>query len=219
MPFTKSAVELFISALAAAITECGSSDMNARVPESTHWLTQFGLAAIFHDFPPIELRPRGINFIRRVHGAFLQYELARQKVLELVKDGNDRWSPYFVALTHFEVAVGQLYVALDSTRNLPSNPGGDKHQFFKPDDGSVTERLNLIYNASKHELAGAELPVWFTNEGLACKNAALTFDEFEDFMLTMAGVVRLLCDRDIAIKALGAADEGQVAGLMAFARS
>lgn len=89
-----------------------------------------------------------------------------------------------------------MYLALDSIRKLRN------HKFFTTGDGSFEEHLNLIYNASKHELAGAELPVWFTNEGLACANAALTFPEVEDFMLKMAGVVKGLCNRDIALQAL-----------------
>lgn len=196
MPFTRSAVELFISARAAAVTQCGASDMQAMVPESAHWLSNFGLSVIFNDFPPAEMRPFVINFIRRVHGAFLEYDFARQQVLNLVKDGNGRWSPYFAALTNFEAAVAQLYLALDSIRKH------SRHNFFTTGDGSFEECLNLIYNASKHQLAGAELPVWFTNEGLACSNAALTFGEVEDFMLKMAGVVKGLCNRDIALQAL-----------------
>jgi hypothetical protein len=72
MSFTKSAVEQFISARAAAVTVCGASDMNAMVPESEHWLSNFGLAVIFNDFPPTALRPIAINFIRRVYCAFIQ---------------------------------------------------------------------------------------------------------------------------------------------------
>ncbi|MFZ2209218.1 MAG: hypothetical protein WAV22_11175 [Porticoccaceae bacterium] len=170
--------------------------MQAMVPESAHWLSNFGLSVIFNDFPPAEMRPFVINFIRRVHGAFLEYDFARQQVLNLVKDGNGRWSPYFAALTNFEAAVAQLYLALDSIRKH------SRHNFFTTGDGSFEECLNLIYNASKHQLAGAELPVWFTNEGLACSNAALTFGEVEDFMLKMAGVVKGLCNRDIALQAL-----------------
>lgn len=93
MPFTKSAVELFISAKAAAVTTCGVSDMKAMVPQSAQWLSNFGLAVIFNDFPPAAMRPFVINFIRRVYAAFLEYDLARQEVLNLVKDGNGRWSP------------------------------------------------------------------------------------------------------------------------------
>ena len=196
MPFTKSAVELFISARAASVTSCGVSDMKARVPESTDWLSNFGLNVIFNDFPPAEIRPLIINFIRRVYCAFFQYDLARQEVLKLVKDGHGRWSPYFAALNNFEVTVAQLYLGRDSIRKHA------QQDFFRSGDGSFEECLNLIYNSSKHQLAGSELPVWFTNEGLACAQAVLTFAEMEDFMLKMAGVVKGLCNRDVAIQAV-----------------
>lgn len=32
----------------------------------------------------------------------------------------------------------------------------------------IAERLNIIYNASKHQLIGHELPVWFTNKDIVC---------------------------------------------------
>lgn len=196
MAFTKAAVELFISAKAAAVTACGASDMTAATPESQHWLSHFGLSAIFHDFPPAEMRPFVITFIRRIHAAFLEYELARQKVLELVKDGKGRWSPYFAALTHFEVVVAQLYVAIDLVRKRSN------HDFFKTGDGSFEEHLNLIYNASKHDRPGQELPVWFTNNGISSAKAEITFAELENFLSKMAGVVTSLCDRETAQKVL-----------------
>ena len=166
------------------------------VPESEHWLSNFGLAVIFNDFPPTALRPIAINFIRRVYCAFIQYELARQEVLKLVKDGHGRWSPYFAALNNFEVALAQLYLALDSVRKH------SKHEFFTKGDGSFEGCLNQIYNASKHQLADSELPVWFTNDGLACAQATLTFAEIEDWMLKMAEVIQGLCNREIALQAL-----------------
>jgi len=166
------------------------------VPESEHWLSNFGLAVIFNDFPPAPIRPFVINFIRRIHAAFLEYDLARQEVLELVKDGNGRWSPYFAALTHFEVTISQLYLALDSIRKHAN------HDFFKTGDGSFEEKLNLIYNSSKHQLADAELPVWFADDGLSCSQATVAFVELEDFMIKMAGVVKGLCNREIALQVL-----------------
>jgi hypothetical protein len=192
MPHTKSAVELFISARAAAVSACGIADMKAKVPESVHWLSNFGLAVIYNDFPPVEMRPFAINFIRRIHCAFVEYGHARLQVLELVKDGYVRWSPYFTALNHLEVAVAQLYLALDSVRKIAN------HNFFTTGDGSFEELLNIIYNASKHQIAESELPVWFTNEGIACAKAALTFEEVEDFMSSMGDVVKGLYNREIA---------------------
>jgi len=170
--------------------------MKLIVPESEHWLSNFGLTVIFHDFPPTEIRPFAINFIRRIYSAFIEYEHARGQILKLVKDGHGRWSPYFAALNHLEVTVAQLYLALDSIRKLA------KHDFFTTGDGSFEESLNLIYNASKHQLAEQELPVWFTNDSIACSQASLSFGEVEDFMRKMAGTVKGLCDTEIAIQAL-----------------
>ena len=196
MPFTKSAVELFISRKIAAITACNAGDVKSKEPESAHWLSNFGLAVIFNDFPPDAMRPFVINFIRRVYVAFIEYDLGRDALLELVKDGNGRWSPYYVALTHFELAISQLYVALDSIRKLSG------HDFFKTGDGSFEECLNQIYNAGKHELATNEVPLWLTNDGLESNHAKLTFEVIEDFMSKMAGVVKGMCNQEIAIKAV-----------------
>jgi hypothetical protein len=200
VPFTKAAVELFISKKAAEVTRCGASDVQLQVPEYEHWLAIAGLSMIFNDFPPEEIRPFAINFIRRIDAAYAEYGLARQQVLELVKDGNGRWSPYFRALHHFEVTISQLYMAMDSVRKKAN------HNFFNSGDGSFEEKLNRIYNASKHQIAQVELPVWFSDTGVCTSKATLLFEEIEDYMLKMAGVVKGLHNREVAIQALGAAN-------------
>jgi hypothetical protein len=168
------------------------------IPEAKDWLSNIGLSIIFNDFPPEELRPFAINFIRRVQNAFIQYKLARQEVLKLVKDGNGRWSPYFIALSHLEIAISQLYLAIDSVGKKAT------HKFFTPGDGTFVEHLNIIYNRSKHELALKELPVWFTNDGIYCSEAKILFSEFEDYMVKMSNVVKGLYSKEFTIEALKA---------------
>jgi hypothetical protein len=196
VPFTKAAVEQFISKKAAEVSCCGASELQLQVPEYKHWLSNIGLAVIFHDFPPEEMRPFAINFIRRITAAYVEYGLARQEVLELVKDGHGRWSPYFRALSHFEITIGQLYMAMDSIRKIAS------HDFFKSGDGSFEENLNLLYNASKHQISQDELPVWFSDTGIHTSKALLLFEEIEDYMLKMADVVKGLHNREAAMQAL-----------------
>lgn len=198
MPFTKYAVDSFISARATAITRCGASDMNLAEPGWRNWLTNVGLSAIFTDFPPEVMRPFAINFIRRITTAFLEYDLARTAVLALIVDGNGRWSPYFMALSHFECVIAQLYTALDSVRKYAN------HDFFKMGDGSFEEHLNRLYNSGRHELPKRELPVWFSNDGLHHSEAMVTFGEIEDFMSKMAGVVKGLCDCEAAQRVMTA---------------
>jgi hypothetical protein len=142
------------------------------------------------------MRPFAITFVRRISAAFIEYRLAREQVLDLVKNANGRWSPYFAALSHFEVTIAQLYLALDSVRKL------SRQDFFKTGDGSIEESLNLIYNASKHQIALKELPVWFTNDSLCCSDASLAFADIETFMLQLAEVAQALSSREAAAKAL-----------------
>ncbi len=196
MPFTKAAVGLFISKRAAEVSACGLSYMKEPISGSEHWLSNVGLSVIFHDFPPEEMRPFAINFIRRISAAFDQYDLARREVLALVKDGHGRWSPYFKALSHLEVTIGQLYVAMDSARKRTG------HDFFKSGDGSIEDKLNRLYNASKHQIAADELPVWFSNLGVHSSDLLVTFKEIEDYMLKMATIVKELLNREVAMNAL-----------------
>jgi hypothetical protein len=200
MPITKSAVELFISSKITQITVCNAKNMREQEPESAHWLSNFGLSVIFNNFPPEPMRPYVINFIRRIYTSYIEYDLGRMALLELVKDGHGRWSPYYVALTHFEICISQLYMAMDSIRKISN------HNFFKTGDGSFEECLNIIYNKGKHEMAINDVPIWLTNDGVECSSAKLRYDELEDYMTTMAGVVKGLHNHDVAIKALN--DQG-----------
>jgi hypothetical protein len=43
-------------------------------------------------------------------------------------------------------------------------------------------RLNLLYNASKHQPASGDQPIWITNEGLECSDAKLSFVEIEELL-------------------------------------
>ena len=63
-------------------------------------------------------------------------------------------------------------------------------QPFQKGDGSSTEKLNKIYNSSKH-YDPATLPsnllhaVWITNEGLNIQGVCLTFAELAELMMEM----------------------------------
>jgi hypothetical protein len=91
--------------------------------------------------------------------AFAEYSRAVECLKDLVGGGQGRWSPYFRTLYYFEAAIAQLYLAYDNMREkLGQNE-------FQSGDGSVLDRLNKVFNASKHDIAATEQPVWLTNEG------------------------------------------------------
>jgi hypothetical protein len=182
MPFTKHAVETFISAKITAITECRIADLDAEFPAAKDWVSAFGLRVMFNDQPPEKMRPFTLQFIRRVEMALSEYSAARMQIQDLIP-GNPRWSPYYRALHHMEVAVALLYQAYDVGRKAT-----DK-DYFEKGDGSPLQRLNRIYNSSKHIRAIADGPVWLSNQGVCTADTVLLFSEFEGLAREAARIV------------------------------
>ena len=70
---------------------------------------------------------------------------------------------------------------------MVQNLSGDlSFRAFKQNDGSMGQRLNLLYNSLKHvekriaagqTLSGAITPVWLSSSGLECTDAVLTYGE------------------------------------------
>ena len=76
-----------------------------------------------------------------------------------------------------------LYRAYDLSRKKL------KQELFDPKDGSPLQRLNDIYNISKHQPAEAQDPVWLSNEGFRTAEAKLLYSEFEDLARSLARIV------------------------------
>lgn len=176
MPFTKHAVDTFISDKIGKVTECRVGDLYAEFPSAKDWVSGFGLMVIFVDQPREEIRPFAIQFVRRIEMAIAEYSRAREALQDLISGSRGRWSPYFRALYHFEAAIAQLYQAYDCSRKAL------KTALFVSKDGSPLDRLNNIYNTDKHKLAVQDQPVWLTNDGIETADAKLSFSELEELM-------------------------------------
>jgi hypothetical protein len=164
------------------LTKCGAGEL----PQSGRpWLGRFVLVAVFVD-PGAEVGYRfKFNFLRRIEGATAAYEGGRAALLEYLNTPRSTISPYFRALLDFEVCISQLYQALQLLR---SAKGKD---FFESGDGSVGERLNLMYNDSHHmesRIRDGHIPaeataaMWITNVGLESSSSSLTFAELRDWV-------------------------------------
>ncbi len=129
------------------------------------------------------------NFLRRAEAGFREYDAARRLTLaHLDRKNADAVSIYFEAIGHWEQFLSQADHAWDVLVR------GQKVLFVK-DDGSVFQRLDLLYNRSKHlESAiecqqlppGGTLPVWLTNDGLQAVDGALTFPEISEILTDLA---------------------------------
>lgn len=181
MPFTKAAIELFISEKISAITLCGAQPIAAGLSNSQNWISAYGLSVIFNNHPPNHLRPFAIQFLRRISMAIAEHERMRVELVKLVTE-NPQWSPYYRALHHGEQCCALTYQTYDYVRKLTAT------RLFESGDDSALDRLNRLYNSAKHGAAVERDPVWLTNEGLACDQGSLAFHELETIVREFAAV-------------------------------
>jgi hypothetical protein len=181
MPLSKYAIDTFISSKITELTECHLTDLSAEFPNSKDWVSRFGLTVIFVKPLPEAARPFVIQFVRRTEMAIAEYARMRVELQYLLS--GPQWSPYYRALHHGEVATAMLYQAYDLTRTKL------KQDFFDRNDGSPLQRLNCIYNTSKHQPAEVQDPVWLSNDGFHTAKAKLLYSEFEDLARSLARLV------------------------------
>lgn len=129
------------------------------------------------------------NLLRRAEAAFREYSSARQMTMAYLANPNpDSVSEYIIAIGHWEALLAQTYQAwclLARRQKI----------LFTPEDGSTMQRLNLLYNRTKHaEIAIAAeqlppdgtLPVWLKNDGLHSVESSLTFEEITEMLEELA---------------------------------
>lgn len=180
MPLSLYALDNFVAQDLSQLTECGAAPVAAEFPDYQSWLSSFVLNWIFRI--PLSKDKAALAFalIRRAEAAISDYEEARTDLSVLVAGKRDI-AIYFRSLRKFESAVSVLYQALDFGRKALGV------KLFTQGDGSSYERLNLIYNKSRHAdpealPAGHLHAVWLKNEGLIADGASLPFDELRDLI-------------------------------------
>jgi hypothetical protein len=137
-----------------------------------------------------------------VEAAIEEYELACGHLGEFISRRDEQLvSRYLMALSHFEICVSLVYQAY-----LVAAAPSDQRLFVR-NDASAFERLNRLYNNSKHldEKLSTELPpdiavpLWLTNEGLETRGAALRYVELADLLDGAAKAAAKLAIWDLPI--------------------
>lgn len=173
--FFASFLDTYIAHKISYLTECNAQDASIL---KEPWLNNFILNSAFIAEVPESIKPYYFNFLRRIEAAFIEYGLAREALKEFVearinRPEENRFSPYFIALFHFETFVAQLYQAYEFLRTVS---GMD---FFTEGEGTIIEKFYKIYISSKHMdkwIKGRIIPpkatvaIWITNEGLEGKD-------------------------------------------------
>lgn len=175
----------FVAHKLSLLTECGAAELTVE----PNWLNSFILTTVFNVSLNPKMRAYIFNFLRRAEGALSSYPEARAALIEYLQTPRNVLSPYFRALRMFEACISQCYQGY----LLLASVSGKK--FFEKHDGSSEQRLNVLYNDSKHmdeRIEKGEMPteatsaIWITNQGLESKGAVLLFEELREMLLGMA---------------------------------
>jgi hypothetical protein len=160
-------------------------DMSAISQEQGHWLNNFILNSWSRVNLDDDTRRTLFNFLRRTEAAFREYEEARRLTLAHLDDVRpNSVSQYIRAIGHWEQFLSQ------ADRAWAVLVKGEKILFAK-NDGSIVQRLNLLYNRTKHIESSIKsgqlppdgtLPVWLTNDGLQAVDGTLTFVEVAEIL-------------------------------------
>jgi hypothetical protein len=181
MPLSNHALDRFVSQQITQLTECNAIDLSQVFDQADSWIENFVLNSIFRTQVKQEYKPFIFAILRRAQMALVEHEYGRMALQDYAGGNKNRISVYFRSLYHFEIAVNLTYQAHDFFMKIT------KKSLFNKNDSSQLERLNRIYNVSKH-LEPSTIPnshlhaVWLSNEGLCISSTVLKFEELADMV-------------------------------------
>ena len=187
MPFTTYGLDKFFAQEISALSECNAPDLAEHFAEVEPLIDNFILNSIFTSPIKTEEKPYIFGIIRRVQMALVEYQNGRTLLLLYLNESKKNTSLYFQALSHFEIAVTQLYQAYDFWRQLGKKRESKETNLFKTRDGSPLQKLNRLYNVSKH-LQPSTIPegnlhhVWISNNGICASEVTMSFTELADLV-------------------------------------
>ncbi len=195
MPLSLYALDNFVAQDLSKLTECRLVSVADDFPDHASWLSLFVLTWMLRIRVPKEKAALAFALIRRAESAIEDYEAARAHLADLVKGGQNI-SLYFRCLRRLDSTVAMVYQALDFSRKAV------KKDLFAPGDGSPCQRLNRIYNESRHAdpetLPSGQLhAVWIKNDGLYMNGVNLTFAELRELVCGIGRIADKLAKGDV----------------------
>jgi hypothetical protein len=175
---SKRVLERYIAPGISEFESADIPDMREYDSQSTYWVTNHFLNNMLRGSLKLPAAAYVHNYLRRAEGAFAEYAEAREATYRYL--GSDRQSPslYASALLHWEFFLSQAWQAYALLQKLIQLLVEDpRYKVFQPEDGSIEQRLWLLYNSMKHVesriasdqlLDGAIMPVWLSNQGIVC---------------------------------------------------
>lgn len=183
MGISNYALDTFVAQDMSKLTQLSVKSLAEEFPNADKWLAQFVLRRIFQAHVSDEKAALAFAIIRRTHASLQEWELA-----SAAAQGDLRSiGTFFGVLRHMENCIGSIWQGLEFTRK---SLGQD---LFKKGDGSAYERMNWVYNVSRH-FDPESLPqgdthrVWLSDHAMHTREQAVSFDELRDAIRMLARV-------------------------------
>lgn len=184
MGISNYALDTFVAQDMSKLTQLSINSLAEEFPNADKWFAQFVLRRIFQRHVPDEKAALAFVIVRRTHAALQEWELAHAAA-----QGDMRSvATYFSVLRHLESCLSAVWQGLAFARK---SLGQD---LFKKGDGSTYERINAIYNVSRHFDPEKDLQqgdthrVWLSDDALHTREQTVTFDELREAIGMLARV-------------------------------
>lgn len=192
------AKDRFIAPFMSTFTEADMPDMSNHCDQSSDWLSNFILNSILRVNVSSPYRQYIFNYLRRAEAAFRQHDLARKATLDFLQSNRQSASLYMMAIFHWEVFLSQSWHAYSLIMKMLSIK-----KIFESGDQSLEDRLNRLYNQSKHAETTIEngnipedatIPMWLTNNGLSSNNTHLSYEDTAEILREISKFAQILQD-------------------------
>lgn len=183
MGISNYALDTFVAQDMSKLTQLSVNSLASEFPSADSWFATFVLRRIFQAHVPDEKAALAFAIIRRAHAALQEWEFAStaaQRDLRSV-------ATYFNVLRHVEACLDAVCQGLRFARKSLGR------SFFTKGDGSVYERMNSIYNVSRHfdpeALQSGDMHrVWLSDHAIHTREQTLSFDELREAVRMLARI-------------------------------
>jgi hypothetical protein len=183
VPLTLQGLDAFVSQGLSGLTRLTARTLAEDFPDRLDWINEFVLHRIFHNHVRDQSAALAFVLLRRAEAAIDEWELACASSKGDLRSA----SVYFKVLRHFETCIANLWQGLDFGRRALGR------KLFESGDGSAYDRLNQVYNCSRHfdpmQLPQGDLhAVWLTNDSVVIDKCQVSFEEIRDAISVLAHI-------------------------------
>lgn len=183
MGISNYALDTFVAQDMSKLTQLSITSLTEEFPNADKWFAQFVLRRIFQAHVPDEKAALAFAIIRRTHAALQEWELASAAAQGDIRS----LGTYFSVLRHLESCISSVWQGLEFARKSLGQ------ELFKKGDDSAYERMNWVYNVSRHfdpeALPQGDLHrVWLSDQAMHTREQTVSFDELREAIRMLARI-------------------------------